>query len=309
MSKVLVFGSEGFVGRYLIFELQHHKYDVVASDCLDSAATSHCKQYCKVDLTDSAQVASCIEGVQPDAIVNLAAISSVGMSWKAPQLTFQVNIVGTTNILEAVRSSSNRDSIRILLVGSGESYKPSLTAHRETDPLDASSPYGISKSVQDQVAELYIKEFGLQICRVRPFNHTGVGQKESFVIPSWCKQAAEISLRKREPIIYVGNTEVERDFSDVRDVVRAYRLVLEHGLPGSVYNIGSGRCVPLATYLEMILGLTGLSVKVEKSQRLFRPSDNPRSACDATCIERDLGWRPAYRIEETIKEIYASMVE
>lgn len=306
MPKALIFGSEGFVGPYLLRELESHGYTVAASDRLEKAEKSRCDHYYSLDLTDAEGVRKVICEARPDYVVNLAAISSVGLSWKAPQLTFQVNVVGVLNILEALRAE--RPKTRALLVGSGEGYAPSLKPHVETDPLDASSPYGISKATQDQLAEVYAKRYGLDVLRARPFNHTGVGQPETFVIPSWCKQAAEINQDRQKPVMKVGNVEVERDFSDVRDVVCAYRTILEKGISGEVYNVGSGECYPLSYILNKIITIADKKIDIKIDRDLIRPSDNPRSACNIEKTKKELGWVPKHNIEDVIELIYKSFI-
>lgn len=301
MPKALVFGSEGFVGPYLVKELADAGWEVFTSDRLPEPSKTDASRYLSVDLTSADQVKAAVDKIKPEAVVNLAAVSSVGLSWKIPQATFEVNVVGAINVLEAVRQTV--PECAVLLVGSGEAYAPSMEPHVETDPLDASSPYGISKATQDQFAELYAKRYGMRVLRARPFNHTGVGQPDTFVIPSWCKQAAEIKLGLREPVMRVGNIDVERDFSDVRDVVRAYRLIIEQGTAGEVYNIGSGVCMPLREVLQTIISLSGVDVQVEIDSDLFRPADNPRSICDATRLILGTGWSAVYNVNDTFREM------
>lgn len=296
MPRCLVFGSEGFVGPYLARELQRNGWEVVGSDRAEIAAKSGLADYCRCDITSDGEVRDLIASLKPDAVVNLAAISSVATSWKDPLTTLEVNVKGPTRILEAMREF--RPDGAVLLVGSGEAYAPSMEPHVESDPLDASSPYGISKAAQDQLAALYAERYGMRVLRARPFNHTGVGQVDTFVIPSWCRQAAEISLGLREPVMRVGNLDVERDFSDVRDVVRAYRLILEGGAAGCVYNVGSGRCLPLREILADVVALTGKDVAVETDPALYRPVDNPRSACDSAKLREELDWKPEQRLED-----------
>lgn len=307
MPRCLVFGSEGFVGPYLARELEAHGWEVVGSDRAERALKSGLAEYRRCDISSDADVRSLVGDLAPDAVVNLAAISSVSASWRDPLSTLEVNVKGPVRILEAIRES--RPDAAVLLVGSGEAYAPSLEPHVETDPLDASNPYGISKAAQDNLASLYADRYGMRVLRARPFNHTGVGQADAFVVPSWCRQAAEISLGLRKPVMRVGNLDVERDFSDVRDVVRAYRLILECGGAGCVYNVGSGRCLPLREILADIIALTGKNVSVESDPSLYRPADNPRSACDARAISLDLGWEPAIPVETSSADLFNSFVE
>ena len=253
---------------------------------------------------NSERVSELITETKPTHIVNLAAVSSVGLSWKIPQKTVAVNVEGTLNILEAAKKCETFP--KILLIGSSEEYEISDKPLSEASPLNANNPYGISKMMQEQFSEIYIKRFGMKIYRVRSFNHTGVGQPASFVIPSWCRQAAEISKSGRSGIIKVGNLDVRRDFTDVRDIVRAYRTVIESDNCEQVYNIGSGKAVLLRDMLDHIISLSEQPVEIQTDSELFRPADNPFICCDNSLIRRQLGWKTEYDIFDTVKEIFYS---
>lgn len=303
MKTALIFGAAGFVGRYLAKELKAHEYYVIGSDvvnpgCVSEAASkntadgkfgysSGCDAFAVCDLLDGKAVQGVIEQYHPTAIINLAAISSVGQSWKIPQKTVEVNVIGGLNILEASRSAAPEASL--LFVGSSEEYAVSDDPISETSPLNANNPYGISKLALEQFSEIYRTRYGMKVHHVRSFNHTGVGQRENFVIPSWCRQAAEITKSGRNGMMKVGNTSVVRDFGNVRDVVRAYRLVLESEDCSAIYNVGSGAGVRLSELLAYIVSLSPQEIAVKQDPDLFRPADNPVIVCDHSLITDRLG--------------------
>lgn len=304
MKTALIFGINGFVGPYLAKELKGVGYKIIGSDVGDYNSKCGADIYSKCDILNSVEVNNLISTYKPTHIINLAAISSVGQSWKIPSLTMQVNICGTINILEACLSTSIKPSI--LLIGSSEEYVISDKPISEKTEINANNPYGISKIAQEQLAAIYREKYDWPIHCVRAFNHIGVGQRDSFVISSWCKQVAEIELGRREPVLFVGNLKAERDFTDVRDIVRAYRLVLENGDPKEVYNIGSGNCYSLEKILSMIRSLSSKKISVEIDKSLLRLNDNLRICCDNHKIVADLNWKPNIDISESIKSIYES---
>ncbi|MBR1796709.1 MAG: GDP-mannose 4,6-dehydratase [Clostridiales bacterium] len=299
--KALIFGIGGFVGRYVTDELISRGYEVAGSDIMLSCDLPQVEYY-NGDLLNADFVASLVEKVRPDAIINLAAISSVGASWKIPQTTIQVNVVGALNILEAAGKYA-RDA-KILFIGSSEEYCIKEGMINESDPLSANNPYGISKMAQEQFVECYRSRYGLKIYYVRPFNHTGIGQRDSFVLPSFCKQAADLEAAGVPGEIHVGNLSAKRDFSDVRDIARAYCMILESEDDRIVYNVGSGKAYGLDEMLQYIVSLCTVEVKIVIDQDRFRPIDTPIVLCDNSLIRQKLGWEPEYSIFDTLKEMY-----
>ena len=299
--KALIFGIGGFVGRYLTDELRSHGYEVAGSDIMDECSL-HDVEYTKGDLLDPAFVDGLVDSTKTDAIINLAAISSVGASWKIPQTTIQVNVVGALNILEA--AGKHARNAKILFIGSSEEYCAKSGTISEKDPISANNPYGISKVAQEQFVECYRSRFGLKIHYVRPFNHTGVGQRDSFVLPSFCKQAASIEAAGEPGEIHVGNLTAKRDFSDVRDVARAYRMILESDDDRVIFNVGSGEAHGLDEMLEYIVSLCSVDVKIVVDEERYRPIDTPIVQCDNSLIREKLGWAPEYSIFDTLKEMY-----
>ena len=305
-KKALIFGACGFAGRYLIQEMKEYGYHVFGCDLLKNENADLCESFSICDILDEKQVKTTIRNVHPTHIINLAAISSVGLSWKKPQKTMSVNVNGTLNILEGTCEVC--PEARILLIGSSEEYVATDQMISERTPLDANNPYGISKFVTERFSEIYRKRYGMKIYHVRAFNHTGIGQSESFVIPSWCRQAANISESGSAGIMKVGNVNVIRDLSDVRDVVRAYRMVIESDNCETVYNIGSGKGIVLSDILKHLQGLSKQPIEIKEDPSLFRPADNAVIICDHSLITKQLGWAPKYDILSTVKSIFESMI-
>jgi GDP-4-dehydro-6-deoxy-D-mannose reductase len=298
MKKVLIFGACGFVGHYLVESFSSEGYEVFASDTSEDSKGLKCS-YCKADITNFDQVNGLIGRVSPDYIVNLAAISSVALSWKIPQQTFSVNVLGILNVLESL-IANKLTSTKVLVVGSSEEYLPKNEPLSVSDPLDSNNPYGISKTTQEQLAHMYSQKYGLPIIMVRSFNHTGIGQNDSFVIPSFCKQVAEIEKRHQPGKILVGNLEAVRDFSDVRDVVGCYRWLLENRNSG-IFNVGSGEAHSLKDILNFIISLSTQKIDIVIDPLKFRPIDTPYICCK----KGETPYKFSFSIQETIRDLYA----
>ena len=302
MSRVLIFGAGGFVGSYLCKEFLNNGYKVSGTDKGEGSALPSEVDFYKTDLMQADEVEKLIGQIQPDIIVNLAAISSVGASWNMPQTTMAINVIGALNIMEAARKSEQKP--KILFVGSSEEYVISENPLDENTQLNANNPYGISKVTQEQFAKLYREQYGLKIYCVRPFNHTGIGQRDSFVLPSFCKQVAEIDKSGKDGKIQVGNLKVKRDFSHVKDVVRAYRMIVESNNCNQIYNVGSGNAYSLEDMLTYIIGLSNQNIEIEVDQNRIRPTDQPVICCDRSLIGKELGWEPQYDVYDALKEMY-----
>ena len=273
--KVVIVGASGFVGGYLARELEFAGHTVVKADLPE------------LDLLNAAQVDALIAGHNPDAVVNLAAISSVGASWKKPDLTISVNVNGTLNLLEAVRKHAPQ--AKTLLIGSAEEYAISKGESRlkETDPLEASNPYGISKIAQENFAQLYRKKYGMKIVCTRSFNHTGVGQTTTFALPSFVKQVAEIDKSGKPGKIFVGNLSAWRDFSDVEDVVHVYRMLLENENEFDIYNVGSGIANKIEDLLkDVILKFTPVDIEIAIDPEKVRPVETPYLCADNSRVKK-----------------------
>ena len=306
MKKVLIFGIGGFVGRYLSEEFKKNGYEVAGSDVRRTDSIPEYVSFTAADLLDGDAVKALVADVSPDMIVNLAAVSSVGLSWKIPQPTVSVNVVGALNVLEAARALDHKP--RVMFIGSSEEYQASDSPMDESTPLDANNPYGISKVTQERFARLYRSQYGMKVYCVRPFNHTGVGQRDSFVLPSFCKQAAAITKSGAPGVIHVGNLAARRDFSDVRDIVRAYRMIIESDESDTIYNVGSGQAYGLDELLNYIVSLSPQKIDVQVDPERVRPIDTPLICCDHSLITERLGWKPEYTIFDTLKSMYEAFL-
>ena len=307
--KALVIGAGGFVGGYLISVLYGRGIEVCATKLPHERINIYGKisavfDTADLDILDEAAVTELISAEKPDYIFHLAAQSSVALSWKKPALTVDINIKGCINLLEAVRSTGL--SPKILFIGSSEEY--GFAANRP-EPVDESvrpepaNIYAISKLTQNMIGELYCKAYGMNIISVRAFNHIGAGQLPQFVVADFCKQAAEISMGKREPVIRVGNLDAKRDFTDVRDIVRAYALLAEKGRSGETYNVGSGQAVSIRSVLDRIIELSGTDIKIEIDKERFRPVDVPFIEADVSKLKNDTGWERSIALESSLKDI------
>ncbi|MCL6466341.1 MAG: GDP-mannose 4,6-dehydratase [candidate division WOR-3 bacterium] len=256
------------------------------------------------DLRDSGSVYRLIADLKPDRIYHLAAQSYVPMSWTAPQETFVTNVIGQLNIFEAVRATGC--SCRIQIAGSSEEYglvMPDETPIKETNPLRPLSPYAVSKVAQDLMGYQYHQSYKMHIIRTRGFNHTGPRRGMVFVTSNFARQIAEIEKGKREPVLYVGNLEAVRDFTDVRDTVRAYYLILEKGVPGEVYNVATGKGYKIRQVLEILQGLSTAKFQIKQDPKRLRPSDVELLIGDPTKLKSATGWEPQYSFEQTLKDL------
>ena len=301
MAKLLIFGYSGFVGPYLAKEFIKDNYEVVGSDINEPTFGDLKVEFHKSDLLNFDDVNNLINDAKPDMIINLAAISSVGLSWKIPQKTMEVNVIGALNILEASRRLDNKP--KVMFIGSSEEYAPSDKPLNENSPLNANNPYGISKLTQERYAELYRKQYDMKVYCVRPFNHTGIGQKDTFVLPSFCKQVAAIENSGETGVIKVGNLEAIRDFSDVRDIVKSYKLIIENDDCETIYNVGSGKAYSLRELLNYIISLCSQKIEVVVDSERYRPVDTPYICCDNSFLKSNLLFNFEYSIFDTLEEL------
>lgn len=256
------------------------------------------------DLRDAGAVYRLIAELMPDRIYHLAAQSYVPMSWIAPQETFVTNVIGQLNIFEAVRATGCQ--CRIHIAGSSEEYGlvlPGETPIKETNPLRPLSPYAVSKVAQDLMGYQFHQSYKMFIVRTRGFNHTGPRRGMVFVTSNFARQIAEIEKGKREPVLDVGNLDAVRDFTDVRDTVRAYYLILEKGVPGEVYNVATGRGYKIGEVLEILQGFSTAKFQVKQDPKRLRPSDVELLIGDPTKLKRTTGWEPEIPIQQTLKDL------
>ncbi|HEX9246857.1 MAG TPA: GDP-mannose 4,6-dehydratase [bacterium] len=311
-DRVVVTGATGFVGGHLIeFLLKHTKAQVYAAKRRRSEPSpmetrfNGRVQWVEMDVTDAHNVLSTVRSIRPTHIFHLAAQSFVPTSWQSPSETLMINAIGTVNVLEAVKSLDL--DTRIQIAGSSEEYgyvRPDELPITEQNPLRPLSPYGVSKVAADLSGQQYHRSFGLHVITTRAFNHTGPGRGEVFVESNFSRQIAAIEHGSQKPVIRVGNLDATRDFSDVRDIVRAYWLALERGTPGEVYNICSGKALRIRDLLETLLNLSVIkSIQVKPDPARMRPSDVQALRGDCTKFQRDTGWKPEVSLERTWQDL------
>lgn len=311
MSKsnptILITGGTGFAGSHLVEALLKKgakNIHVTSYGTRDSLvkqllAPQHIHS---LDLTNKNKTEKLFENLHPDQIYHLAAYAAVGDSFDKTSQVLENNLKLQLNVLESVKKYTPQ--ARVLVVGSSMEYdflRKSTSKISESHPLGPVSPYAVSKVLQDLLALSYQRSYQLDIIRVRPFNHIGERQSPDFVVSSFAKQIVAIE-RKESSGLKVGNLKAIRDFSDVRDVVLAYLLLMEKGESGEVYNIGSERGYPIEEILGMLIKVSSAQVKITKDKRRLRPSDVPSVVADVTKIKK-LGWRPTSDIEPTIKRV------
>jgi GDP-4-dehydro-6-deoxy-D-mannose reductase len=253
------------------------------------------------DLTDLEVLRKIIHQCEPDACLHLAGVAFVPAANTDPIGVIRVNITGTANLLEAFRSTMPKT--RILVASSAQVYgqRPRPTPIKEEEPLTPDSLYGITKAAADDIARFYARQYGMAVMTARPSNHIGPGQSPNFVVPAFARQVRDIR-RGISNAIRVGNLETQCDFTDVRDVVRAYRLLLEHGEAALAYNVASGRPTAISTILDQLCKLAGVNPRVEQDPALYRPfSTCP--ALDTTRLVAATGWQPQIPLPQTLKDI------
>ncbi len=307
--RILITGITGFVGSHLaeyalargdsevfgtvrwrsrLENVEGFQKDITMVDC---------------DLRDSSATRRCLQNIKPDYIFHLAAQSFVPTSWTAPEETLTTNIISELNLLEAMRDIDKE--IRIQVAGSSEEYGLVFEEEapiKETNPLRPLSPYAVSKVAQDMLAYQYNRSYGLFTVRTRAFNHEGPRRGHVFVTSNFARQIAQIEAGKKEPVIEVGNLSARRDFTDVRDVVKAYWLSLEKGEPGEVYNIGSGKAVTIQEMLDMLLALTDQRIEVRPVPERMRPSDVELLLADVGKFNALTGWKAEIPLTKTLAD-------
>ncbi len=309
MGKGLITGISGFVGSHLAEFLLDMGLEVYGTTKQGSKTENidHVKSRLKlseIDMRDSHSLKNLVKEVEFDYIFHLAAQSFVHASWKTPADMLETNVIGTVNLLEAVRNSKC-DPV-ILIPGSSEEYGlvyPDELPISETNPLRPLSPYGVSKIAQDFLGWQYYNSYGLKIVRTRAFNHTGRRRGEIYVASNFAKQIAEIEKGLKEPVICVGNLEAKRDFSDIRDIVSAYWLAANKCDYGEVYNICSEKARTIQSVLDLLLTMTDKKIEVKKDPNRLRPSDVEILQGDCSKFKEKTGWSPKIPFEETMKDL------
>jgi GDP-4-dehydro-6-deoxy-D-mannose reductase len=310
--RALVTGVSGFVGGHLAEHLVAEGDLVVGLSIsgrwpLELEHLSKCVRTERLDLTDCAEadLADFLRRKAPEVIYHLAAQSNPQQSLSDPRGTWALNLGGSLNLLEAVKASGQKP--RIVLVGSGVCYgnpPPEQIPVGENCPLRPTNPYAASKAAADLLGVQHFLAYGTNVVIVRPFNHSGPRQSPRYVLAALALQVAEVESGRRDSL-EVGNVDVIRDFTDVRDVVRAYRLLAQNGQPGEIYNLGSGRGIRIGDALEQLRSLASKPVPVRVDRARVRPVDQPLLIADFSKLEAVTGWRPQYTIEQSLTDMLA----
>ena len=301
-GRALITGGTGFVGTHLIQFLKSRasKIAVIASGD-DISRKESGVDYHVLDIRTADEVRAVVHNFSPTHVYHLAGISSVDVSWSNPRLTFEVNVLGAYHLFEAAMSLPSPP--RVLNVSTSQVYAASGSVLSETSPLSPDNPYAASKAMAELLRVQHRKSLSGGIITARSFNHTGPGQTPNFVLPSIAKQFAEMEAKLRPPRLMAGNLEVERDFTDVRDVVVAYSALLERGRTDEVYNVCSGFPVRLADVIQKFEAISGIAPEIETDPARVRSNEVSRIFGDSTKIRTETGWTPQIPLEKTIRAL------
>ena len=289
--KVLITGANGFVGGYLTGRLGH--------ECVPLSINGD-----PVDIRDGGSLRAAVKDIGPDAVIHMAAQSFVPESFRDPRMTFDVNFFGTFNLLCALKEAGYKG--RMIYVGSGDTYglvQPERFPILEDMPLMPRSPYAVSKVAAEALCWQWSQTEGFSIVMARPFNHIGPGQPEHFVVSSLAKQVTEIKLGLKGPVIETGNIDVTRDFTDVRDVARAYGLLLELGKNGGIYNVCSGIERSIRWILTRLMEIAGVEARIVHDPSRARAVEQPRVCGSHEKLTNDTGWAPGIPFDDTLRDI------
>lgn len=300
--RVLVTGSQGFAGRHLICELRRQNWAIGAFDLAPANGQCAGINYRQGDIQDRQAVERVVKQFLPEACIHLSALAFVPEGWTNTENLFSVNVIGTIHLLEACQKHA--PSARVLVISSAEVYgrKSVQRPLSENDPLCPANPYAVSKAAADRIALLYARQHSLPVMVARPGNHIGPGQSINFAVSSFADQLGAMAAQKKNAVIKVGNLDASRDFTDVRDVARAYRLLIEKGRPGEAYNIASNREISIRSILDQLCEIAGVKPVVEVVPERYRRPE-PRPLLDIAKIKGETGWQPGINMETTLRDI------
>jgi GDP-4-dehydro-6-deoxy-D-mannose reductase len=305
--RVFITGATGFAGRHLM-ALLHPLENVVYGTSFPQPPRPDERNVFPLDLRSERDVFEGVKRAAPQWVFHLAAVSNVGYSWANKKETLETNVTGTFHLLEALKKFV--PEARVLFVSSSDIYGFSpgaatagSTAFSEADAFHLASPYALSKYEGELLAGFYSRFEGLDIVIVRPFPHTGPGQSAEFVCSDWARQVIRIVRGSQDPVIRVGNLDIQRDFTDVRDTVRAYILLMQKGRKGEVYNVCRGQGVALREILDILLSFSPRTVRVEKDPERQRKVDIPSLVGDNRKLKAETGWEPQIPLQKTLAEL------
>ena len=302
--RVLVTGSQGFVGRHLIRELRQAGLTIGAFDLADANGQCSGMDYYQGDIQDQKAIEQAVKHFLPEACIHLSGLAFVPEGWTNTEVLFSVNSIGTIHLLEACRQYA--PSAKVLVVSSAEVYgrQSADKPVSEDAPFFPKNPYAVSKAAADRMTLLYARQYSMHTMTARPGNHIGPGQSLNFAVSSFAAQFRAIAAKKCPAVIKVGNLDNQRDFTDVRDVARAYRLLIEKGRPGEAYNIASSRKTSLRFILDRLCEITGTKPVIEVAPERYRPTEQ-RPLLNTAKIAKEAGWKPEIDLETTLRDIAA----
>ena len=302
MSRILVTGIEGFAGGHLARHLADARHTIIGLHWADARPGLPTELH-RGDICDFDATRSLLESTRPDGIIHLAGISSVALSESHQMATYEVNALGTLKLLEAVRQLQLK--CRIVLISSADVYGRSNIGRPLNEDLPSLplSPYALSKHMTAEAGRFYHRAFGLDVVIIRPFSHTGPGQTTTFVFPKVANAIAQTERGAREPVIEMGDLQIRRDYTDVRDVVRAYLLALERCTPGETYNVTSGKPLMIKEGVDYLCSLARVPVQVKSSAAKFRPHDIPLLTGDPSKFAAATGWNPEIPFTKTLSDL------
>lgn len=301
--RSLIVGGAGFVGKYLTDYLVDRGEEVAITRLPQEKPLTDKAQAFELDILKKDDIVALLSELRPDRIYHLAALASVALCWKNPDAAIDVNVKGAVHLLDAVRQVPDYRP-RILVIGSGEEYghvRPEDIPVDEDTPLRPGNVYAATKAAQNLLCGIYAKAYKMDIVMVRAFNHIGPEQAPIYVVADFCRQVARIEKGLQEPVMRVGNLSAKRDFSDVRDVIRAYTMLMESGVAGTTYNVGSGRAISIRELLDRIVAESEAEISVEVDPGKLRPVDVPIIEADTTRLRQDTGWQPEIPLQDTIR--------
>jgi GDP-4-dehydro-6-deoxy-D-mannose reductase len=301
IGPTLVTGAAGFAGSHLVDQLVADDVDVVAWHRPGGHDPRHVAgtRWQAVDMLDSGQVGQAIAAIRPAVVFHCAGAANVGQSWNSTPQTLRINVIGTHHLVEALRLAA--PEAKLLITSSAHVYGPSPEPISEQHALRPDSPYALSKVAQELVGDGDRGRSPAYIAR--PFNHIGPRQDPSFVSAAFAKQIAQIEAGLIPAELRVGNIGAWRDLTDVRDTVRAYRLIVDGGVPGRPYNICTGTAIPVQALLDMLLAAARVAVRVVQDPARYRPNDSPLLVGDPTRLKTELGWMPRFSMEQTARDL------
>lgn len=300
--RVLVTGSQGFVGRHLICELRRYNRVIGAFDLAPANGQCAGINYHQGDIQNRQAVEQVVKQFLPEACIHLGGLAFVPEGWTNTEALFSVNVIGTIHLLEACRQQA--PSAKVLVISSAEVYgrQSGQRPVNENDPFYPDNPYAVSKAAADRITLLYARQYSMHTMVARPGNHIGPGQSPNFAVASFATQLGAIAAKKCPAVIKVGNLDNKRDFTDVRDVARAYRLLIEKGRPGEAYNIASSRETSLRTILDRLCEITGTKPDIEVAPERYRQPEK-RPQLDTAKIAHEAGWKPEITLATTLRDI------